>query len=62
MLYFLLTVEHLPAFYTKYLTIRFLLDRVQAVDEGVPLLRVSLYHRFEDVGMLQVFQLKDTVG
>lgn len=40
----LFAVKHLPALDAKDLSIRFLLDSVQSVDEGGPLGRVSLYH------------------
>ena len=40
----LFAVEHLPALDAKDLSVRFLLDGVQSVDEGGPLGRVSLYH------------------
>lgn len=44
MLDFLLAIEHLPAFDAENFTIRFLLNCVQLLDEGVPLFRVSFYH------------------
>lgn len=40
----LFTVQHLPALYAEYLTVRLGFNGVQSVDEGVPLLRMSLYH------------------
>jgi len=44
MLYFLLAVEHLPAFYAQNFSIRFLLDSLQTIDERLPFTTLSFYH------------------
>ena len=46
MLNLLLAVQHLPALNAEHLTVRFLFDGVETVDERGPLGRVTLNHLF----------------